>query len=150
MAKQLKKMDPYHDAIERRNQQLRENAKKTKQRLDKEEKEGNKKFYGKTGVGHPTTSDGVWRTVRGRHVFIEEGKTLEQALGHKPGVENQKKVEDPNPGPEGRKVMNSNPQHPWNQKKTEEPRDYAKERREKIFKANAKKYKKDFVFRKQK
>ena len=36
---------------------------------------------------------GVWRTVNGRHVFIEEGKTLEQALGHKPGVENQKKVE---------------------------------------------------------
>ena len=38
--------------------------------------------------------EGVWRTVRGRHVFIEEGKTLEQALGHKPGVENQKKVEN--------------------------------------------------------
>ena len=36
---------------------------------------------------------GVWRTVRGRHVFIEEGKTLEQALGHKPGVENQRKME---------------------------------------------------------
>lgn len=37
---------------------------------------------------------GVWKTVRGRHVFIEEGKTLEQALGHKPGVENQKKIDE--------------------------------------------------------
>ena len=38
---------------------------------------------------------GVWRTVKGRHVFIEEGKTLEQALGHKPGVENQRKMDEP-------------------------------------------------------
>ena len=51
-----------------------------------------------------TGKKGVWRTVRGRHVFIEEGKTLEQALGHKPGVENQKKIED-----EGLKKTSSAP-----------------------------------------
>lgn len=67
---------------------------------------------------------GVWRTVRGRHVFIEEGKTLEQALGHKPGVENQKKVDEP-------------------------PRDLRREAIDKELRKRAKKHKKDFVFRKQ-
>lgn len=73
--------------------------------------------------------DGVWRTVRGRHVFIEEGKTLEQALGHKPGVENQKKIEDKkkkkskwfednNPAPKERSGGFDNPLNTWRRGKT--------------------------------
>ena len=35
---------------------------------------------------------GKWITMHGRHVFMEEGKSIEQALGHKKGIENQRKI----------------------------------------------------------